>query len=45
VQIRCSHKDADISCAMADMCMLFFMAAIKHINQAWGWVDYIDIVQ
>lgn len=44
VAIRCSHKNADICCAMSDMCLLFFMAAIPHIKNAWGWVQQINIV-
>lgn len=43
IQIKCSHKNADVSCAMADMCMLFFMAAIPHIKRAWGWVSQVNI--
>ena len=44
IQIKCSHKNADISCALADMCMLFLMAAKKHVRKAWGWVRLMDIV-
>lgn len=43
IQIKCSHKNADVSCAMADMCMLFFMAAVPHIKNAWSWVSQINI--
>lgn len=45
IQITCSHKDADVCCALADMCTLFFTAAKKHIQNAWGWVLQFDIVQ
>lgn len=45
IKITCSHKDADISCALADMCVLFLTAAKKHIKNAWGWVLQMDIVQ
>lgn len=44
VVIKCSHKNADVSCAMGDMCMLFFMAAMPHIHNAWGWLSEIRIV-
>lgn len=44
IVLRCSHKNADVSCAMSDMCMMFFMAAIPHIKNTWGWLSQISIV-
>lgn len=43
VQIKCSHRDADISCAMADTCLLFLFAAIQHMKNAWGWLRHVEI--
>lgn len=45
ITVTCSHKNADVSCGLADMCTLFLTAAKKHIYKSWGWVKQIDIVK
>lgn len=42
--LSCSAYDADISCAMADACMLFIMCVKQRILQAWGrWIKDIRV--
>lgn len=44
--LTCSAYDADISCAMADACMLFIMGVKQRILQAWGrWIRDIRVEQ
>lgn len=46
VLIKCADYSSDISCAMADLCMLFIMGVKLRILQAWGrWIKDIRVVQ
>lgn len=43
--VKCSDKDADVSCAMADACLLFLTAIRKHLMSSWGWLKQYKIVK
>lgn len=44
--IKCQDYNADVSCAMADLCMLFIMGVKLRILQTWGnWIKDIRVVQ
>lgn len=46
IRIKCEDYDADVCCAMADLCMLFVMGVKLRILQAWGrWIKDIRVVQ
>lgn len=46
IRLKCEDYDADICCAMADLCMLFIMGVKLRILQTWGrWIKDLRVVQ
>lgn len=45
IQITCRDKNADISCAMADACLLFCTAIRKTLFNTWGWLKEYRIIK
>lgn len=45
ITIKCSDYDPDVSCAMADACMLFIMGTKPRVMEVWGWISDYRVVK